>query len=258
MFIDRFKNSLPLLLSLLIHTTLLAATLYVSTDDKKQQLEQKLTISLSSYTVVEEHDPVKKKEVESKEETEKKVIEKKPPVKETVKKEVVKKKEVVTPKPQIKKEEAPKQKVEKNKPIKKPAKVSKPKMSKKTKKQKTKKKIASMHSKNKSLAVDKHAPPKPHSSSIDPSILGKIRAMIQRSLIYPSMAKRLRLEGVVYITFVLTANGYVKKAQIVQKSGSGLLDRRALETVKDLSGEYPRLSREMQLKIPIVFSLRKL
>ena len=81
--------------------------------------------------------------------------------------------------------------------------------------------------------------------------------MIQRSLIYPSMAKRLRLEGVVYIRFVLTPDGYVKKAEIVEKSGSGLLDRRALETVKDLSGEYPRLSREMQLKIPIVFSLRK-
>jgi len=114
-----------------------------------------------------------------------------------------------------------------------------------------------MHSKKKSLAIDKNAPKKPHSSSVDPSILGKIRAMIQKSLIYPSMAKRLRLEGVVYITFVLTQDGYVKKAQIVQKSGSGVLDSRALETVKNLSGEYPRLSGEMQLKVPIVFSLKK-
>ncbi|MGC9350505.1 MAG: TonB family protein [Sulfurovum sp.] len=254
------KKSLPFLLSLLIHTTLLAATLYVSSDEKKQQLEQRLTISLSSYTVEEESEPVKPKQAEVKPKTEKKVIEKRSPVEKTIREEVDKLKPLMKEKkPVLKKPEHLKEKVEEKKPIKKPEKVTKPKVSKKkrTKKVKNKKKIAPKHSKKRSLSSDKDAPKKPHSSAIDPSVLGKIRAMIQRSLIYPTMAKRLRLEGVVYITFVLTADGYVKKAQIAQKSGSGLLDRRALETVKDLSGEYPRLSREMQLKIPIVFSLRK-
>ena len=249
MLVDRLKKSFPLLLSLLIHTTLVAATFYVSTDEKKKQLEQRHVISLSNYTVVEESDPVKQKQVDPKPKpkTEKKIVENKPLVKETIKK-----KEFIKEKPEIKEEGPPKQKTEKEKQTEQPAEVSKPKVSKKEKKKKS-----PMHSKKKSLAIDKNAPKKPHSSSIDPSILGKIRAMIQKSLIYPSMAKRLRLEGVVYITFVLTQDGYVKKAQIVQKSGSGVLDSRALETVKNLSGEYPRLSGEMQLKVPIVFSLKK-
>lgn len=254
MLVDRLKKSFPLLLSLLIHTTLVAATLYVSTDEKKQQLEQRLTISLSSYTVVEESEPVKQKQTETKTKTEKKRIETKPLVKESIKeKEFVKEKPEIKEKTsEVKKVEPPKQKVVKKKQTEKQAEVSKTKVSKKEKK-----KISPMHSKKKSLSIDKNAPKKPHSSSIDPSILGKIRAMIQKSLIYPSMAKRLRLEGVVYIQFVLTPDGYIKKAHIVQKSGSSVLDRRALETVKDLSGSYPRLSKEMQLKIPIVFSLRK-
>ncbi|UFH58017.1 energy transducer TonB [Sulfurovum mangrovi] len=259
MFIDRFKKYLPLLLSLLIHTTLVAATLFVSTEEKNKQLEQRLTISLSSYTAVEESDPLKQEKVDPEPKPTEERIEKQPPEKETIREEVVEKKKVVKKKPEIKeketerkKEDAPRKKIEKKKQIKKPQKVSKPKVSKKEKK-----KISPIHSKKKSLSIDKNAPKEAQSSSIDPSILGKIRAMIQRSLIYPSMAKRLRVEGVVYITFVLTQEGYVKEAHIVQKSGSALLDKRALETVKDLSGEYPRLSREMQLKIPIVFSLKK-
>ncbi|MBU1217898.1 TonB family protein [bacterium] len=95
------------------------------------------------------------------------------------------------------------------------------------------------------------------SIGIDPTTLGLIRSMIQNSLIYPLMAKKLKLEGVVVVSFVLSAEGRVESANILQKSGVTSLDSKALETVLALSGSYPSLNKTAQLQIPIAFSLKK-
>jgi protein TonB len=95
------------------------------------------------------------------------------------------------------------------------------------------------------------------SVGVDPTTLGLIRSMIQNSLIYPLMAKKLKLEGVVVVSFVLSAEGRVESANILQKSGVTSLDSKALETVLALSGSYPSLNKAAQLQIPIAFSLKK-
>ncbi|DAB30371.1 MAG TPA: hypothetical protein CFH84_04490 [Sulfurimonas sp. UBA12504] len=99
--------------------------------------------------------------------------------------------------------------------------------------------------------------PSESSSQITPTTLGLIRAMIQNALIYPTMAKRLKIEGVVVVSFVLTSNGLVESATIITKSGSNSLDTKALDTVLALSGEYPTVNKTVQLQIPIAFSLKK-
>jgi len=101
--------------------------------------------------------------------------------------------------------------------------------------------------------------PKPNVSSedINGATLGRIRAMIENSLTYPSIARKLRLEGTVVVSFILKSNGLVEKAEILTSSGSNLLDTKAIQTVLALSGEYPSLSKTAYLKIPIVFSLSK-
>lgn len=91
---------------------------------------------------------------------------------------------------------------------------------------------------------------------ISPHVLGQIRTMIQNSLIYPSIAKRMRLEGIVVVSFVLTQDGCVENAIIHTKSGSHTLDSKALKTVVALSGEYPHLNKKVDLQIPISFSLK--
>ena len=94
-------------------------------------------------------------------------------------------------------------------------------------------------------------------SQISPTTLGLIRAMIENALVYPAMAKKLKLEGVVVVSFVLTREGYVENAAITTKSGSSSLDTKALHTVLSLSGEYPTVHKNVQLQIPIAFSLKK-
>lgn len=101
--------------------------------------------------------------------------------------------------------------------------------------------------------------PKPNVSTedINGAPLGRIRAMIEKSLIYPSIARKLRVEGTVVVSFILKSDGLVEKAEILTSSGSNVLDTKAIQTVMGLSGNYPSISKTAYLKIPIVFSLTK-
>ena len=95
------------------------------------------------------------------------------------------------------------------------------------------------------------------SEEINGATLGHIRAMIESGLKYPSVARKLRLEGVVVISFILKRDGIVEKVEILTSSGSTLLDAKAIQTVLDLSGDYPTLPKTALLTIPISFSLTK-
>ena len=87
--------------------------------------------------------------------------------------------------------------------------------------------------------------------------LGHIHAMIEHALTYPTIARKLRLEGIVLVTFTLNPNGTVDIAQIKSTSGSTVLDKKAIQTILSLSGDYPALGNTFELSIPIVFSLQK-
>jgi protein TonB len=81
--------------------------------------------------------------------------------------------------------------------------------------------------------------------------------MIEHALTYPTIARKLRLEGVVMVSFTLNPNGTVEMAQVKSTSGSNILDTKALQTILSLSGDYPALGNTFELSIPIVFHLQK-
>ncbi len=93
------------------------------------------------------------------------------------------------------------------------------------------------------------------SDEINGATLGRIRAMIENALTYPSIAKKLHIEGTVSVSFTLKPNGVVEDIHVLTSSGSSLLDTKAIDTVRQLSGEYPPLNQTACLKIPITFSL---
>jgi protein TonB len=93
------------------------------------------------------------------------------------------------------------------------------------------------------------------SDEINGATLGRIRAMIENALTYPPFAKKLHIEGTVTVSFILKPNGVVENIQVLTSSGSSLLDTKAINTVRQLSGEYPPLNQTACLKIPITFSL---
>ncbi|MHC3993316.1 energy transducer TonB [Thiomicrolovo sp. ZZH C-3] len=101
------------------------------------------------------------------------------------------------------------------------------------------------------LANNKKADP----TGPDATVLGQIRAMIESAIAYPAAARRLRLEGVVTLSFKLASDGTVAAAEVLRSSGSTILDRKALQTLWDLSGDFPSLESLTHLTIPITFSL---
>jgi protein TonB len=94
-------------------------------------------------------------------------------------------------------------------------------------------------------------------AEIDGAALGRIRTMIENALTYPAIARKLRLEGTVVVSFILKTSGLVEKVEIATTSGSTMLDSKALQTVLALNGEYPTLPKTAFLKVPITFSLTR-
>lgn len=74
---------------------------------------------------------------------------------------------------------------------------------------------------------------------------------------YPMIARRMRLQGKVYIEVVIDAAGKIKSARVKRSSGHRVLDKEALKTVKRI-GSLPSPPRQLnwstrRLTIPMVY-----
>lgn len=88
--------------------------------------------------------------------------------------------------------------------------------------------------------------------------LAKVRKILQDNLEYPYYAKKAGIEGVAVVCFCLKKDGSMPaySLKISKSSGHALLDRHALETVQN-SAPFPiPPSGEMEVTIPIAFSIK--
>ena len=84
--------------------------------------------------------------------------------------------------------------------------------------------------------------------------LSKIRKLVQESISYPYIARRMGWEGSVSVEVVLAPEG-CKRVSLKKGTGYKVLDKNALETVRKLCGKFPKPEREVVLLIPIVYKL---
>ena len=61
---------------------------------------------------------------------------------------------------------------------------------------------------------------------------GKVASKLRRALRYPAEARRQKLRGQVHVSFVVSTSGGVRSIRVVVSSGSPVLDRAAIETVR--------------------------
>jgi len=88
--------------------------------------------------------------------------------------------------------------------------------------------------------------------------LAKVRHKIQESLRYPSIAKKMGLEGEAVVQFLIHSNGMVDASsiKIAKSSGKAILDRNAIDAVLDaIPFELPP-KEELEIAIPVVFKLK--
>ena len=81
-----------------------------------------------------------------------------------------------------------------------------------------------------------------------------IRDGIQRRIAYPAMARRMGWEGQVVVTFLLLPDGSVRDIRVVQGSGHPVLDRNAVDAVRNAS-PFPRPPAEAKIVTPVVYRL---
>jgi protein TonB len=89
----------------------------------------------------------------------------------------------------------------------------------------------------------------------------RVRALIARQKRYPLMARRRQLEGEVLVGFAINPDGSLADSAVVRSSGAPLLDRAALEAVRN-AGRFPPPppfnsdNRRLPVEVPIDFRLR--
>jgi protein TonB len=70
-----------------------------------------------------------------------------------------------------------------------------------------------------------------------------IRDKILRNVSYPDAARRMGWQGKVVLSFIITANGYVRDFNVIHSSGFKMLDNKAIETVKE-TAPFPKPPRQ--------------
>ncbi|MBI5967504.1 MAG: energy transducer TonB [Deltaproteobacteria bacterium] len=89
------------------------------------------------------------------------------------------------------------------------------------------------------------------SQEIDPILLEIIRK-IESAKRYPKIARKMGIEGTAVVRFKLQPKGQIETVEIVESSGSEILDKASIETVRDAA---PFPYKEGWLKVGIVFKI---
>ncbi len=102
------------------------------------------------------------------------------------------------------------------------------------------------------------SPGTPSAESLKKRYLGEhfayIRDLILQHVAYPKAARRMGWSGRVLVTFVVAADGSVGSIRVLDKSGYQLLDRSAVDTVRE-AAPFPRPPIAVELTVPIVYHL---
>ena len=82
-----------------------------------------------------------------------------------------------------------------------------------------------------------------------------LRRRIMKNKIYPQVARKRNIEGVVQVLLTLDAQGQLLELTILESSGSKILDKAALSLIKKVLPYDHGLGQEFSVKIPIRYDL---
>jgi len=85
------------------------------------------------------------------------------------------------------------------------------------------------------------------------SIIGQIKASIERAKTYPTLARKMRQEGTVIAEFSINPKGLPQNIQIVKSSGFSLLDSATRDTILKAS-PFPVI--KGTIEVPLTFILK--
>jgi protein TonB len=88
------------------------------------------------------------------------------------------------------------------------------------------------------------------------ALLAYIKDYINKNLVYPAMARRRNIEGIVGVSFEIDSTGAVSAITVYNSSGSQILDNAAVSLVKKIHQlKNMRIKRKLTLKVNIDYTL---
>lgn len=90
---------------------------------------------------------------------------------------------------------------------------------------------------------------------VSDAFLSAVKSSVEKSLVYPRRARSKRIEGVVTLQFFVGLDGQLNELTVYRSSGNGLLDNAALRAVRKAQPSWPRPTRSVRLRFPIVFRI---
>ncbi|PPB59614.1 energy transducer TonB [Campylobacter hyointestinalis] len=94
-----------------------------------------------------------------------------------------------------------------------------------------------------------------YGNSDDP-FLKELKAAIDRAGIYPRIARKMRLEGEIWLEFIWTKNSKLEDLKITKKSSHDILDKSALETIIKASRNFPKHYKTIKIQVPIIYKIK--
>jgi len=85
--------------------------------------------------------------------------------------------------------------------------------------------------------------------------LSIISSIVQRSITYPPIARKMGWEGRVLLSITLREDGSLKDVKVLESSGYQVLDKNAVDTVKRVAHLFPKPPAEVIIKLPINYKL---
>jgi protein TonB len=92
--------------------------------------------------------------------------------------------------------------------------------------------------------------------NVDPAVVIEgLRERIMKELVYPYIARKKGIQGVVYVTLRLDENGNLLDVHITRSSGYKSLDNAAVQLVQKVVPYQHNLGKSLSVQIPIRYSL---
>jgi protein TonB len=91
-------------------------------------------------------------------------------------------------------------------------------------------------------------------------VISYLRDLIERSKVYPVLARQRGWEGEVLLAFRVVDDGAIQSVHVARSSGNRLLDQSALQTLQHIERVTPELWRngnDAELQLSVVYRLIK-
>ncbi len=80
-----------------------------------------------------------------------------------------------------------------------------------------------------------------------------IKEQIEKHIIYPKRAKKMKIQGEVKVKFIILSNGSIKDVEAL--SGHRLLRKSTINAIYEASKFFPKVKKDLTITIPIIYNL---